>query len=209
MKMLVSAHLPTKHGDFVFFAFGSEVDSMPHLALVHKDLLDDTGHLSRTTNIPVRIHSECMTGDVFGSMRCECGEQLSRALHILGDPDSPGILLYLRQEGRGIGLVEKMKAYNLQDQGLDTFAANRALGHADDGRSYQTAVDMLLHLGLKGVQLLTNNPEKLSAIRDAGIAVERLAIEIPPNEVNSDYLVAKREAGHLLGMIPGSEGKID
>ena len=179
-------------------AFGSDVEKMPHLALVHKSLLDDQGRMRKIMNVPVRIHSECMTGDVFGSMRCECGEQLKKALRILGSNETPGILLYLRQEGRGIGLVEKLKAYNLQDTGMDTFEANRALGHADDNRSYGTAVDILCHLGVTSIELMTNNPEKLKAIQEAGIVAKRVSLEISPNDVNAGYLAAKRRAGHLL-----------
>lgn len=198
MKKLVSAQLPCEHGNFVMIAFGSDVKKMPHLALVHKELLDEQGSMRIHSNMPVRIHSECMTGDVFGSKRCECGEQLQMALRILGSNETPGILLYLRQEGRGIGLVEKLKAYNLQDEGLDTFEANRALGHADDNRNYGTAVDILRHLGVTNIELMTNNPEKLKAMKDAGIAAERVSLEIPPNDVNAGYLASKRDAGHLL-----------
>lgn len=171
---------------------------MPHLALIHQNLFDANGEISKDISIPVRIHSECMTGDVFGSKRCECGEQLSHALNVLGADDAPGIVLYLRQEGRGIGLVEKLRAYNLQDVGMDTFAANRALGHADDLRNYDDAISILKDLGVMSIRLMTNNPDKIMAVSQSGISVERLPLEIPPNDVNKAYLKAKRNAGHFL-----------
>lgn len=171
---------------------------MPHLALVQKNLLGEDGTLRQSSSIPVRIHSECMTGDVFGSRRCECGEQLSQAMQVLGQEDSAGVLLYLRQEGRGIGLVEKLRAYNLQDEGLDTFAANRALGHADDSRDYGDAIAMLRDLGAHEIQLMTNNPDKLQALSDAGFVVTRIPLEIAPSPDNAEYLRAKALAGHLI-----------
>jgi len=202
MKRLVSARIPTNYGPFVIVAFGREnEESNPHLAFVHESLWSH-GHSSipEGTAVPVRIHSECMTGDVFGSKRCECGPQLNHALQVLGSDSTPGILLYLRQEGRGIGLVNKLKAYNIQEnEGLDTFEANRVLGHADDERDYSDAVQILKDLRIDTVHLLTNNPEKMSALESGGIHVmQRMPIVIPSNLENAAYLEAKRKSGHWL-----------
>lgn len=146
----------------------------------------------------VRLHSECLTGDVFGSLKCDCGPQLKEALRLIGEAGG-GILLYLRQEGRGIGIANKIRAYALQDRGLDTVDANRRLGFADDERSYWHAAAMLRALGADRVRLLTNNPDKVSGLSDAGIAVvERIAHTMPANPHNADYLAAKRKkSGHL------------
>jgi GTP cyclohydrolase II len=146
----------------------------------------------------VRLHSECLTGDVFGSLKCDCGPQLKEALRIIGDSGG-GVLLYLRQEGRGIGLANKLRAYALQDRGLDTVDANRRLGFADDERDYTHAAAMLRALGIDEVQLLTNNPAKVAGLEDAGIRVaERVAHQMPANPHNADYLATKRKkSGHL------------
>jgi len=147
----------------------------------------------------VRLHSECLTGDVFGSLKCDCGPQLKEALRILGDAGG-GVLLYLRQEGRGIGLANKLRAYALQDRGLDTVDANRRLGFADDERNYGMAAAMLRALGIDKVRLLTNNPGKLAGLEQEGIeVVERVAHHMPTNPHNADYLATKRSrSGHLL-----------
>jgi GTP cyclohydrolase II len=146
----------------------------------------------------VRLHSECLTGDVFGSLKCDCGLQLKEALRIIGDAGG-GVLLYLRQEGRGIGLANKLRAYALQDRGLDTVEANRRLGFADDERDYAQGAAMLRALGVDRVRLLTNNPAKVAGLEKAGVAVaERVAHHMPANPHNADYLAAKREkSGHL------------
>jgi GTP cyclohydrolase II len=148
----------------------------------------------------VRLHSECLTGDVFGSLKCDCGPQLKEALRIIGDSGG-GVLLYLRQEGRGIGLANKIRAYALQDRGLDTVDANRRLGFADDERDYGHAAAMLRALGIERIRLLTNNPAKVAGLEAAGIAVaERVAHQMPANPHNADYLATKRKrSGHLLG----------
>jgi GTP cyclohydrolase II len=148
----------------------------------------------------LRLHSECLTGDVFGSLKCDCGPQLREALHIIGRAGG-GVLLYLRQEGRGIGLVNKIRAYSLQDRGLDTVDANQRLGFADDERDYGHAAAMLRALGIDEVRLLTNNPNKLRGLEAAGIRVtERVSHEMPANPHNADYLSTKRKkSGHLLG----------
>jgi GTP cyclohydrolase II len=147
----------------------------------------------------VRLHSECLTGDVFGSLKCDCGPQLRTALHIIGESGG-GVLLYLRQEGRGIGLTNKIRAYSLQDRGLDTVDANRRLGFGDDERDYGHAAGMLRALGIEEVRLLTNNPNKVEGLESAGIqVVERVAHQMPANPHNADYLATKRKrSGHLL-----------
>jgi len=147
----------------------------------------------------VRVHSSCMTGDIFGSLRCDCGEQLQRALKQI-DAEGEGVLLYLRQEGRGIGLLNKLKAYALQEQGLDTVEANRALGFADDLRNYAPAAAMLRSLGVQSLRLMTNNPDKIAQLTDFGIPVtSRVPIEIPANRHDIRYLRTKqRRMGHLL-----------
>lgn len=183
MKPLVSVDLPTKHGGFSVSAFESGVPEQPHLLLLSETKWGD---------VPmVRVHSECWTGDVVGSLKCDCGPQLQHALSIVGREG--GALVYLRQEGRGIGLIEKLKAYNLQDQeGLDTFQANEHLGHQRDERSFEMAAAVLASAGLTKIKLLTNNPEKVSGLENHGIEViEVVPIQIPPNVHNKRYLKAK------------------
>lgn len=197
MKQLASAELPTDSGIFEMRAFGHGPERFPHVAMVHtasgRDTLFDSNDV-----VLVRIHSECMTGDVFGSKRCECGDQLDMALKAIGSAKQ-GVLVYLRQEGRGIGLVEKLKAYNLQDDGLDTFAANLALGHAPDERDFSDAISILKLLGVGKIRLLTNNPQKVEAFHQSGIeVVERLPLQAAVTRENSAYLEAKRQVGHIL-----------
>ncbi len=182
MKPLVSTRLPTKSGDFEVYAFESGVSTQPHLVLCSKKQPD---------GLPlVRVHSECWTGDVVGSLRCDCGPQLDASLKQVGQEG--GAVIYLRQEGRGIGLVEKLKAYNLQDAGLDTYEANEHLGHQRDSRRFDVAADILRVLGWEAIRLLTNNPDKVYDLQKAGIEVEEiLPIEMPPNEHNEHYLSAK------------------
>jgi GTP cyclohydrolase II len=172
-------------------AFRASDDGQEHVALV-------VGAFGGKPPL-VRLHSECLTGDVFGSLKCDCGPQLREALHIIGSAGG-GVLLYLRQEGRGIGLVNKIRAYSLQDRGLDTVDANRRLGFADDERDYGHAAAMLRALGIDEVRLLTNNPNKVKGLEAAGIKVtERIAHQMPANPHNTDYLATKRKrSGHLL-----------
>ena len=191
MKRLERAHLPTQYGDFHIVAFGGdESDSMPHLALVSTSF-------DAQKSTYVRIHSECMTGDVFGSKRCDCGEQLAYSMQYLSEKG--GILIYLRQEGRGIGLINKLKAYNLQSDGLDTMDANKHLGFEPDARDYEAAVEMLEDLKVKSVYLLTNNPLKMEAIRNSDIEIlDRVPILIAPHPENANYISTKQEKmGHL------------
>ena len=188
---LVSSRMPTVYGEFVMDAFDSGRPEMPHLVLRNK------GSVSPIVN--VRIHSECLTGDVFGSTRCDCGEQLATSLRYL--EDNGGVLVYLRQEGRGIGLVNKMKAYNLQDQGMDTIVANNHLGFDADLRGYNEAISILKHLGITRINLITNNPDKLDAFKESGITIEnRIPILIDPRPENRTYLETKKNnLGHFLG----------
>jgi GTP cyclohydrolase II len=172
-------------------AFRASDDGQEHVALV-------VGAFGGKPPL-ARLHSECLTGDVFGSLKCDCGPQLKEALHIIGR-EGGGVLLYLRQEGRGIGLANKVRAYSLQDRGLDTVESNRRLGFADDERDYRHAAAMLRALGIDKVRLLTNNPAKVEGLEAAGIAVtERVAHQMPANPHNADYLATKRKkSGHLL-----------
>lgn len=191
MKRLESAHLPTQFGDFKIIAFGTdESDTMPHIAMVSTSF-----DPSLTT--PVRMHSECMTGDVFGSVRCDCGEQLSYSMKYLSE--NAGILLYLRQEGRGIGLINKLKAYNLQSEGFNTLDANTHLGFEPDQRDYHSAVEILESLGVKSVHLLTNNPLKIEAIKQSSIEIkDRVPVLIEPQPENQNYISTKQEKmGHF------------
>jgi len=198
MKQQVAAMIPTPWGNFNMIAFSEEVeDRMPHLAMVHEDF-------DLTNPTLVRIHSECLTGDLFGSKRCDCGEQLEKSLALVAKDG--GMVLYLRQEGRGIGLINKLKAYNLQDEGLNTAEANTHLGLDIDDRGYGIAVEMLKELGVKTIRLLTNNPEKISAIEKSELdLLERMPLVIEAQEENVEYLKTKKDLmGHLLPKIKGA-----
>ena len=187
-----SAKIPTEHGVFELCFFTNSVDSKEHLALY-------MGDPAGADTVLVRVHSECFTGDVLGSRRCDCGEQLDAALAMVARA-GVGVVVYLRQEGRGIGLLEKLRAYNLQDQGYDTVDANLMLGHEADSRDYSIGALMLEELGVRSVRLMTNNPAKISALKSAGIDVrERVAIEIDANSDNASYLSTKAQRmNHLL-----------
>ena len=184
--------LPTKHGDFLMSVYSSRIDDFEHVALVK-------GHIDGTTPVLVRVQSECLTGDVFGSLRCDCNGQLEEAMKRLAVEKS-GILLYMRQEGRGIGLLNKLKAYALQDKGMDTVEANAALGFADDLRDYGIGAQILVDLGVKQIRLLTNNPRKIVGLEGYGLTVvERVPLKVPHNERNKKYLEAKKsKMGHWL-----------
>jgi GTP cyclohydrolase II len=188
----VAARIPTRYGTFQLMLFTSNIDNKENLAFVMGDIRD-------REDVLLRVHSECFTGDVLGSLRCDCGEQLDRALQMIARARR-GVVLYLRQEGRGIGLLDKLRAYNLQDEGLDTVEANLKLGHQPDERDYTVASLIIRDLGIRSVNLITNNPKKISELRGLGIAVkERTSIEIPPRPENFDYLRTKvNRMDHLL-----------
>ena len=187
-----SVRLPTAYGEFVAIAFREKLSGKHHVALVR-------GEVDGRENVLVRVHSECLTGDVFHSMRCDCGEQLELALAQIG-AEERGVLLYMAQEGRGIGLLNKLRAYELQEQGLDTVEANLELGFPVDSRDYGIGYQILADLGLSSIRLLTNNPRKMESAVAFGLSVvEEVPIEVPPNVENLRYLQAKREKlGHRL-----------
>ncbi len=194
VKAVAVADLPTRFGGFRIVGFWNNRDGKEHIAMVHGDVVGQA-------EVAVRLHSECLTGDVMGSLRCDCRDQLTEGLKaILREPC--GVLLYLRQEGRGIGLINKIRAYALQEKGLDTVEANQALGFRDDERDYAVAAHMLLSLGIGSVRLVTNNPEKIRQLTQYGVAVgSRIPHIIPPNDTNRFYLETKaRRSGHLLGL---------
>jgi len=186
------ALIPTPWGTFNMIAFSeTEEDWMPHIALVHEEV-------DKAKPVLVRLHSECITGDLFGSKRCDCGEQLTKALELAAA--NGGIVLYLRQEGRGIGIINKLKAYKLQDQGLNTVDANLHLGLEVDARQYDIAVQMLEELDVRQIHLLTNNPDKIDAFEASKVEVlSRVPLIIEPQKENFDYLKTKQdEMGHLF-----------
>jgi GTP cyclohydrolase II len=192
VKLVAVADLPTRFGRFRVATFWNNRDELEHAALVHGDVVN-------AEEVPTRLHSECLTGDALGSLRCDCRDQLEIALARLGAQER-GLLLYLRQEGRGIGLINKIRAYALQDQGMDTVEANLALGFRDDERDYAIAAHMIHSLAVKSVRLMTNNPGKIEQLAVHGVRVAgRIPHVIPPNEHNRFYLETKaRRSGHWL-----------
>jgi len=190
VSRIAEANIPTIFGAFTVTGFLERSSGKEHLAI-------HSGELHPEKRTPVRIHSECWTGDVLGSLRCDCRQQLHAGLEHIAEHG--GILLYLRQEGRGIGLLNKLKAYALQEQGLDTVEANHALGFPDDLRSYEAAAAMLSHFGIRRIRLLTNNPRKVAALEQSGLDVEREPHEFSANPFNIHYLQTKAaKSGHLL-----------
>jgi 3,4-dihydroxy 2-butanone 4-phosphate synthase/GTP cyclohydrolase II len=192
LEDLVQTPLPTEHGDFILHYYSNTLDDKEHLALVK-------GEVAGKENVPVRIHSECFTGDVLGSRRCDCGEQLAMAMQYINGAGF-GVVIYLRQEGRGIGLLKKLQAYNLQDQGMDTVDANIYLGYRADEREYDVAALILQSLGIKSIKLMTNNPKKIEALTKLGIEViDRIPIEVVANNDNVGYLKTKaKRMAHFL-----------
>jgi GTP cyclohydrolase II len=200
VTIVSKVELPTRFGHFRAIAFAADPAGKEHVALVH-------GEVAGKEAVPTRLHSECLTGDVLGSLRCDCRDQLTASLEALARHDS-GILLYLRQEGRGIGLANKLRAYALQEHGFDTFEANRLLGFAEDARDYGGAAEMLRALNVRSVRLMTNNPSKMDGLREHGIdVVGRIPLVAAVNEHNVRYLDAKERSGHWLkGAHDGEDG---
>jgi len=192
VERMATVRMPTAHGEFTAVAFKEKLTGKHHVALVK-------GEVEGVQNVLVRVHSECLTGDVFHSLRCDCGEQLEHALERI-EREGRGVLLYMAQEGRGIGLLNKLRAYELQEQGLDTVEANLELGFPADARDYGIGNQVLADLGLTTIRILTNNPKKLTGIEGFGLTVvEQVPIEVSPNEENARYLATKREKlGHRL-----------
>lgn len=192
VQRMAATHLPTKYGDFNIVLYRSETDNKEHIALVK-------GEIDPEKPVLVRVHSECLTGDLFGSLRCDCNEQLIAAISIV-ERAGCGVVLYMRQEGRGIGLINKLKAYKLQDEGLDTVEANEKLGFRPDLRDYGIGAQILRDLGVGKIALLTNNPKKVVGLSGYGLQiVERVPLEMDPNEINQKYLQTKRDKlGHLI-----------
>ena len=192
VRVVAMAELPTRFGNFHIVAFENNRDGKEHVAITKGDVIG-------ASDVPVRLHSECLTGDVMGSLRCDCRDQLESALKKIGRMEK-GVILYPRQEGRGIGLINKIRAYSLQDEGLDTVEANLALGFRDDERDYAVAAHMLMSLKIESVQLMTNNPKKIDQLTRYGIQVNgRIPHIMEPNEYNRFYLETKAaKSGHLI-----------
>jgi GTP cyclohydrolase II len=191
---LVAARLPTEFGEFEIHLYSSKIERKEHIALV-------IGEVATDEPVLVRVHSECLTGEIFGSRRCDCGPQLALGLELIAQAGR-GVLLYMRQEGRGIGLADKLRAYNLQDEGMDTVDANLALGHQADARHYDSAALMLRDLGVRRVALLTNNPSKIEELQNLGVEIsERIPLVVDANPENERYLLTKAaRMRHLLDL---------
>lgn len=193
---MTRTRIPTEYGDFQLCFYTNTLDNKEHLAFFMGDITD-------AGSVLVRVHSECFTGDVLGSRRCDCGEQLDRSMAMVANA-GVGVILYMRQEGRGIGLLDKLRAYDLQDQGYDTVDANLMLGHEADERDYSLAALILEDLGVESARLITNNPAKINALEAAGISVsERVPLTVAANNDNAEYLLTKAQRmEHLLPINP-------
>ena len=192
VQLVAKAQLPTRYGTFTLYGFHDSREGKEHTAIVQGDVTDKE-------RVPLRVHSECHTGDVWGSLRCDCRDQLEAATkYIAAQPF--GVVIYLKQEGRGIGLLNKIKAYQLQDLGLDTIEANVYLGFSPDSRDYRAAAAMIRLMGIQSISLLTNNPEKIQGLKEAGIKIsQRIPLVIPENPYNRRYLATKKNhMGHLI-----------
>lgn len=194
VRQMTCARIPTSDGDFRLYLYRNNQDDKENLALV-------MGDVAGKDRVLVRVHSECFTGDVLGSLRCDCGAQLQRAMEMI-TAAGEGVLIYLRQEGRGIGLLDKLRSYNLQDAGFDTVDANLILGHQPDERDYSMAANILTHLGVHSIHLLTNNPEKLNGLKGLGITVsDRIPLQTPVTPENAGYLRTKTiRMHHMLNL---------
>ncbi|MGD8552487.1 MAG: GTP cyclohydrolase II [Anaerolineales bacterium] len=199
VRRLSCARIPTQYGEFQLCLYSNNIDNKEHLALVK-------GNPEGKSNVLVRVHSECFTGDVLGSKRCDCGEQLDFAMRKISEAEQ-GVIIYLRQEGRGIGLLDKLRAYNLQDEGYDTVDANLLLGHTPDEREYSMAAAILEELDIHSIRLLTNNPHKIEDLETKGIEVnDRIPVQVAANQENALYLETKRQRmNHKLGRQSASE----
>lgn len=199
LRIVAVADFPTASGRFKIIGFTNNKDKKDHIAVVKGDVVGKESVLTR-------LHSSCLTGDVLGSLRCDCGPQLRRSVSLI-EQDGMGVLLYMQQEGRGIGLTSKLKAYMLQDLGSDTYDANVSLGFKPDERQYELAAAMLSKLRVRNIRLLTNNPQKVKELQKYGVKIEeRVPLEIPPNQYNRAYLETKKARfGHLLSLNPSLE----
>ena len=192
MERVVSADLPTQYGNFTIYGYVNKENKEHHIALL-------LGDVTNADSVLVRVHSECLTGDALGSSKCDCGDQYDKAMRMI-QKEGKGILVYLRQEGRGIGLINKLKAYALQDKGLDTVEANLALGFSPDHRDYTEGAEILVDLGVKKIRLMTNNPEKIAGLEKFGLEIiERVAIETEHKKHCSHYMQTKKDKmGHIF-----------
>lgn len=202
VERIVSSRIPSKYGEYDLTLYSNDKDNKEHLAYV-------LGNVEESENVLVRVHSECFTGDVLGSRRCDCGEQLVNSLKLISEEKS-GILIYMRQEGRGIGLIEKLRSYNLQDQGYDTVEANLMLGHQADSRDYSVTASILIDMKVKSIRLLTNNPDKLETLQYWGVIVnERVELVPTVTPENERYLRTKKERMNHLLQIPSNNSRPD